>query len=200
MRFSSSLFPQNYLVLGGNWNLWKGLFSMMVCKGRIAKCPRFCFCKSQDLCVRESRETLFWIVLIFPATSDFWAFLHRTKPIIPAPSFSDSVSVPLLFSSSIRGAACSAYHPPIPELHRDQPCTQGLFLLLQLKINSQLGSNGFPQNQKYVFSRLESSFSVRQHFLQALEGLSFTFLTSLCIKELFLVSFNGFLWFPLSSP
>jgi len=31
---------------------------------------QFCFCKSQDLCVRDSRETFLWRVLVF--TGHFW--------------------------------------------------------------------------------------------------------------------------------
>lgn len=159
MRFSTSLFPQNYLVLGGNWNLWKRLYSMIMCKRMIAKkYPWFCFCKYQDLCVRESRETFLWVVLIFPGLSEksFRKALFEPSSIALSPlSPFWQFFCPIVAFLQHRGAPHSAYLPPMPEFHRDQPCTQGLFLLLQLKINSQLGSNGIPQNQKYVFSRLE---------------------------------------------
>lgn len=77
--FSVALFPQNYLVLRDNRNLWKGFYSTMqrddsqeVSSGSVSV-----NLKIFVLGILE-KHFIGWCLSLLP-TSDFWAFFHCTK-------------------------------------------------------------------------------------------------------------------------
>lgn len=119
---------------------------------------QFCFCKTRNLCVGDSREMFVWKVLVF--TGQFWFLsllpLHWAHyGRLLAPSFSDSFSVLQVLSSSRRGAAHHADQPAVTELHRSQFCPWSFYSFCSSKYTPSQGELGFRTTENTCFPGLD---------------------------------------------